>query len=133
MYFPLFPVCDSRSVFEVKAVTNIHEFRDQINRWWAETDAEQIAKKHSHAALLKLIALYEGLSHTDRMLADQVLIEWVTSENNRKRFDALAMVERFKIAEAIPALRKLESTLAEAPGAEATHELVRVREVLLRL
>ena len=47
-------------------------------------------------------------------MADQVLAEWVVSEDPDMRFDAQALIRKFKIVEAIPALRQLAKRLASS-------------------
>jgi hypothetical protein len=89
-----------------------------------------MARKNSHGALLALTSLYETFATTERVLADQVFCEWITSGNTRMRFDALAMVDRFYIVLAVPFLRTLEAALAPVSGPEAEYELSRVRQIL---
>ncbi len=45
-------------------------------------------------------------------MADQVLAEWALSEDEKVRFDGLALIDDFPIATAIPALQKLAKRLA---------------------
>jgi hypothetical protein len=111
----------------------LDEFRRQFETWWAGTDAREVARKNSQGALLELMTFYEKLDGADRIMADQVLGEWVTSDNDRKRFDALAMVDQFRIRSAVPQLRALESAIAKRSGHEAPYELAKVRRILERL
>jgi hypothetical protein len=109
------------------------EFRDQMNTWWTETDAREIARKNSQGALLDLIAHYEQLDARDRSFADRVLSEWIGSTNERKRFDALAMIDRFRIRSALAPLRLLASEIETRKDHEAPYELAKVRRILDRL
>ncbi len=61
-------------------------------------------------------------------MADQVLAEWALSEDEKVRFDGLALIDDFPIATAIPALQKLAKRLASlATLAPHTNSACRVR------
>lgn len=111
----------------------LSEFRENLEAWWAETDAREVARKNSHGALLAFMDLYERLNPDERGFADRVIAEWVASENERKRFDALAMVDRFRIRAATAQLRTAEAELAERKDHEAPYELAKVRRILERV
>jgi hypothetical protein len=111
----------------------LDEFRQEMESWWADTDARELARKRSQGVLFDLIAKYESFDSRDRSLADQVVCEWTTSTDDRKRFDALAMIDHFHIRSAIPQLRALESEIAKKRDHEAPYELAKVRRILERL
>jgi hypothetical protein len=98
-----------------------------------ETDAREVGRKNSQGALLEFMQLYESLEPDERFLADQVIADWIESENDRKRFDALAMVDRFRIRAAIGQLRRAEAELASSGDHTASYELAKVRRILLTL
>jgi len=109
------------------------EFREKLEAWWLATDAREVARKNSQGALLALMDFYEALEPDERALADQVFAEWIGSGNDRKRFDALAMVDRFRILAASAQLRIAEAEIATRQDHEAPYELAKVRRVLDRL
>lgn len=108
----------------------LDEFREQFETWWANTDAQEMARKNSQGALLDLMALYERFDNAERPMADQVLSEWVASDNERKRFDAIAMIDRFRIRSAVPNLKALEASVEKRVDHEAPHELAKLKMVL---
>jgi len=63
-------------------------------------------------------------------MADQVLAEWVLAEDEKVRFDALALIADFKIGSAVPALRTLARRLAWSPAPGAPYELKKVDRIL---
>jgi hypothetical protein len=131
MQFPY--VRSPGAVHNADTAMTYDDFRDQLNTWWAETDAREIAGKSSQGASLDLIAHYQRLDEQDRRFADRVLSEWIESTNERKRFDALAMVDHFRIRSASAPLRLLASETAMRTYHEAPYEVAKVRRILDRL
>jgi|SRR6187402_1751711 len=111
----------------------LNEYRKNLEEWWAETDAREVARKNSQGALVAFMDLYERLTPGERELADQVIAEWVASEDQRKRFDALAMVDHFRIRAATAQLRTAEAELIERRDYEAPYELAKIRRILKRI
>ena len=58
-------------------------FRDQANR-------EALASKSSHKAYLELTSIYGRFDSDERAIADTVLIAWLESDDESKRWDAEA-------------------------------------------
>jgi hypothetical protein len=109
------------------------EFREQLDDWWQQTDAREVAAKNSQGALLDLMVLYERLDPQEQGLADQVLGEWIASPNQRKRFDALAMVDHFRIRSAVASLRSHAQEVEKRTDHEAPYELAKIARILSRL
>jgi hypothetical protein len=71
----------------------------------------------------------------ERAQADEAIAEWVLFETKRGRYDALAMIRRFKIAAALPNLKRLLFNLASSDTAESRYDfgyvssLIRMLEV----
>jgi len=109
------------------------EFRLHMDSYRRTVDEEGRSRKDSYLALDRLHGLYGAFSHKERMMADQVLAEWVLSEDESVRFDALALIDDFKIGASAPALQKLceRLTLSDAPG--APFELQKVRRIMSSL
>ncbi len=111
----------------------LDEFRKKMEFWWEETDKHETVRKNSQGTLLELMGLYERFDEVERVMANRILCEWIESDNNRKRFDALAIIDKYKIRSAIPKLRDFESKIANRPDYEAPYELAKVRRILERL
>jgi hypothetical protein len=73
--------------------------------------------------------LYRKFDAEERRMADQVLTEWVLSEDENVRFDALALIDDFKIARAVPALKALAGRLASSRAPGAPHELQKLDRI----
>ncbi|MGD0182849.1 MAG: hypothetical protein ABSC15_23810 [Terriglobales bacterium] len=63
-------------------------------------------------------------------MADQVLDEWVLSEDENVRFDALALIHDLKIATAMPSLRALATRLTSSTVPSAPYELKKVNRLI---
>jgi len=109
----------------------LDDFRSRMNSFWASANREADELKDPIRALERLSGLYRTLDVTEREFADRVLAEWVLSDEEAKRFDAVAMIREFEVASAAPELRELIGRLARSddPGAPFEREKV---EVLLR-
>lgn len=64
------------------------------------------------------------MDDVERGFANEVFCEWILSEDPGKRFDATALIRKFRVTEAIPALALLNERLehAEGPGAQFERE-----------
>ena len=109
---------------------NLSEFRLEMRNYWQAVDTEAKSFKDSDLVREKLHALYEKFDASERQMADEIISEWVSSENEALRFDALVLVDDFKIVVAIPTLRDLASRLASSEAPEAPYELKKVTRIL---
>ncbi len=102
------------------------DFRPRMDEFWDQANREAARLKDSYVALDRLQNWYQRLGSRERALANRVLSEWLLSEVEAKRFDAVAMVREFRLMSALDALRQLSSRLGEskAPGARFEREKV---------
>lgn len=102
----------------------VEEFRRELDAFWQRVDREALELKDSYRALDRLHALYRGLDADERALADEALSGWVLSDDEGKRFDAMALIREFRIERAVPALQRLVRRLEESsePGAPFEHD-----------
>ena len=105
----------------------------ELDRYWERLDRIAQAEKNSHGALLCLSKSYREWDSDQRSQANEAFQEWLNSENVRKRFDALVLIEEFGIVEARSGLLTFLCRLEGASGPEAEYERRRVREVLSAL
>jgi hypothetical protein len=103
---------------------NLDEFRTEMDRYRESVDEEARSQRDSYIALDRLYALFRRFDEDERELADQVLAEWVLSDDAGKRFDAIALIREFGIEGAAPALEQLADRLAGSavPGASDERE-----------
>jgi cysteinyl-tRNA synthetase len=109
---------------------NLSEFRDQMATYRRTADQEGRTLKDSYLALERLHSLYRSLDTDERTMANQVLEEWVLSDDENVRFDALALIDDFKISAATSALQALADRLALSSKRGASYELQKVYRIL---
>lgn len=110
---------------------------DAIRAEWTalreRLDAEATAMKESQAAVIELSRRYAALDADARRVVDELLSEWVLSDDENLRFDALALVSDHRILSALPALRELLVRLDGATTPGAPFEQAKIRRILGRL
>ena len=108
----------------------LDEFRHEMEAYRQAVNAEASEFKYPYLALKRLFALYQKFDAEERRMADQVLTEWVVSEDPGMRFDAQALIHEFEIVEAIPALQQLAKRLASSCEVGAPGELQVVDRII---
>ena len=93
---------------------NLNECRDQMESYRRSVDEEGKSLKDSYLALDRLHSWYRKFDVEERAMADQVLAEWALSEDENVRFDALALIDDFKIATRCQPLRHWPRALLQA-------------------
>jgi hypothetical protein len=112
---------------------NLLEFRDRFEKYWADLDRDAAARKDSQGVVFQLFDYYSRLNAEERAMADQVIVEWIDAGDARRKFDALAIVDQFRIVTAVPRLQRLETELQQRTDPEAPYELAKVRRILSRV
>jgi hypothetical protein len=95
----------------------LDEFRSEMEAYWQSVHKEANKFKDPHIAQKRMYALYRKFDAEERALADQVLADWVMSEDENARFDALHLIRELKTINALPALKNLAKRL---PSSRAT-------------
>lgn len=109
----------------------------EARRRWEELherlDADARESKTSQQAVVELAGHYARLSPSERLVIDELLAEWAISDDEAKRFDALALISEHRIRSAVPALRQLANRLEETPTPAAPYEWAKVNRILGKL
>jgi cysteinyl-tRNA synthetase len=108
----------------------LEEFRREMELYRQGVDAEATALKDSYLALERLHALYRRFEPEERAMAGQVFAEWALSDDEAKRFDALALIDDFRILAATPALRQLADRLEVSTEPGAPYEWQKVNRII---
>jgi hypothetical protein len=116
-----------------RVAMKMDELRQEMEACRKEADDDARRLKDSYSALEKLHLQYRGLHAREREMADQVIAEWALSEDEGKRFDALALIDTFKIGSAVVALQKLATRLAVSEAPSAPYELEKVVRMVSKL
>jgi hypothetical protein len=104
----------------------IDDVRNKMMSFRQTADAEASALKDPQLTLDRLRDLYAKFDEDDRQSANQVLSEWVLSDDEGLSFDARDLIREFSVMAAVPALKTLEQKLrsSDKPGARAWSEVV---------
>ena len=86
--------------------------------------------KDSQRAIIELSAEYQKLPNEERLVVDDLLAEWVGSDDERLRFDAMAIINDFQIDSAVPALQVLEEQLSDSSAPGAPYERAKARRLI---
>lgn len=111
----------------------LDEMRDRLEvaRRAAETEGQ--ASREGMLPLERLRDAYSRFTPLEQVLGEQVLAEWLDSGDENRRFDALALIDEFRIAAAVPALGRLADRLKESRAPGAPFEREKIGRVLDRL
>lgn len=109
------------------------EFRWEMNRYRQVVHDEADQFKYPYLALERLRVLYRSFDPEERRLADEVIVDWVLSEDPNVRFDALAPIREFHIGSAIPSLEKLAKRLPSVRTPGTPYELEKVNSIIRTL
>lgn len=112
---------------------NIDEFRHEMITYRQAVTEEAMSFKDPYIAIDRLRALYLKFDDKEKMLANQVLAEWVMSDNEDVRFDAQLLIDEFQIVTATPALRELATRLESTITPGAPFELQKVNRIIREL
>jgi hypothetical protein len=103
---------------------NEEEFRRNMNDYWDQVNEEARDFREPFIVDKRFRSLYRGLDGSERRMADDLIAEWVMSDDSPRRCFARDLIRKFKIVTALPALRNLAERLATArTGAEGLDEL----------
>jgi hypothetical protein len=107
--------------------------RAEFESLWDRLDAEALAGKQSQEATVRLTSFYGELDEADRAVVDEALTDWVTADDDRRLFDALALIADFEIRSALPALKRRAESLAGATEGPPKYEREKIERVVREL
>ncbi len=107
--------------------------KEELEDLWNDLFIEADRAKMLEETLLRLTAFYEALDSDDRNVANDVFRAWVLEGNPNQRFDALAMISKFKIRSALPELRADLARLRHETGPSVPFDLEQLYEIIAEL
>jgi len=111
----------------------LDEFRLEMELYRRSADDDAHALKEPEVALDQLRTLYKKFDNAERHMADQIIAEWTLSDDEKIRFDGLALIYDFEINKAIPSLKELANRLRLSVTPSAPYELKKVERILSKL
>lgn len=104
-----------------------------FTRLWSEIDKRHVDAKDSQGAIPELFDLYQPLDPKQRESANSDLFAALREGDEDQRYDALAIINRFQVREALPHLRELAVRLQIDDSRGAPFELAKVEQFIARL
>lgn len=103
------------------------------NKWRklrSNLERQAVESKDAQEVAIELVRQYERLAESDRADVDRLLQEWVLSDVEAERFDALVVIDANEVRSAAPALRELCSRLEASDDPGAPYEWEWVNRIL---
>src|SRR5258705_5889203 len=101
----------------------MYEFREHVN-------AEAEERRDTYYALEQLCRFYEKSLPHERHSLNEVLFEWLLSDDEGLRFDAQALIGKFAVSDSVPTLEALAERLRRSKQPGAPYELEKVNRIL---
>ena len=113
-------------------IVTFEQFRVRMNEYRDRLVHSAMREKEMNLVPIELEKQYERLGDDERFLADQVVCEWLLSDDPGIRWDAEFLIKKFKIRFAASGLKDLESRLMRTFSISAPDrdELVKVQKLL---
>lgn len=112
---------------------SFEEFRQQMDVCLGDAIQEAGAAKEMTLVLDRLKALYSRFDEQERAIADEVIGEWVLSNDESRRYVADALISTLRIVRALPALHILLSRLKQSGELGAPYEASKVGATIAEL
>lgn len=106
------------------------EFRNELEAYRSDAEVEAQQARDSFLAYQRLRDLFTRFDPSERELATPVVSDWLSDDDEAKRWDAVALVDDFAIAPALPALRSLAERLESSDDPGAPYEWAKVNRVI---
>jgi hypothetical protein len=107
--------------------------REEFETFWAQIDASAVSSKDSPMATIRLTSFYRNLGDEDRTVVDDALADWVIDGDERRRFDAVALIQEFEIRSALGAMRERLAALPEGSDGSVGAERAKLERVVAAL
>ena len=103
------------------------------NGWWKLGDLKAAWRKQPQVLLDQLNMSPDALDVDARRQAEEVVAEWLSDPHEPRRYSAMMLIDRLKMASTLPALNQRAWRLESVPTEQALRELERVRRSIERL
>jgi uncharacterized protein HemX len=111
----------------------LNEFRQRMDSYRSSAEKEGRSLKDSYLTLERLHELYDRFNQNEQLMADEVIAQWALSDDETLRFDALALIDDFRIVSATTTLQTLVNRLSSSSAPGAPYEREKVERLLAKL
>jgi hypothetical protein len=112
---------------------SMDEFRTEMREYREDAQRAADEQKDTYLVLDRLHSLYRRFDANERAMADQVLCEWVLSDDETIRFDAMVLINDLRITQSVPALKELAKRLASSSAPGAPFEIKKINRIVAAL
>lgn len=107
--------------------------RDRLEAARRAAEAEGQASKEAMLPIERLRDAYIRFTPLERVLGEKVLAEWLDSDDENRRFDAMALIDELRVVAVAPALGRLADRLRESRAPGASFEQEKIGRIVDRL
>ncbi|MGH9169524.1 MAG: hypothetical protein ACRD0Z_01395 [Acidimicrobiales bacterium] len=107
--------------------------REDVEMLWQRFDQEERDWKLANHTLVEFEKVYQALAAEDRVVVDELLAEWMESDNSRKQFDAEGLARHFRIRSLLPAVQSQLMKISGAVDAPTVGRRKMLQELVARL
>lgn len=107
--------------------------RDKFEALWEHFHRDAVESKELNESSVRLAKFYEGLSAFEKSIVNSILADWILSDDYGRRFDALALVNEFKIRSCLDAVCEQLRQLESVGGPSATYDRAKLERIISRL
>jgi hypothetical protein len=107
--------------------------REDIEMLWERLDREERDWKMATHALVELERVYDALDADGRRIFDELLPEWMDSDNEGKRFAAEGLAYHFRIRSLLPSVQSQLRRIAGAVDGPSVDRREWLEELVARL
>ncbi len=108
----------------------LSKFREMLYEYWENAYKRADYNKEPNEVDVVMAHLYRDFGPNARRLCNTVLAEWLESSDQQLRFTAFALIRRFQVVSAAPALQKFIATHSNPESAPERSELEKAKHVL---
>jgi len=106
------------------------DLRTALDRLWLEITERAARSRDMDGVLPAFAGVYDSLDASERLIADDLIVEWVMSDDPGRRYVGLGLVARFGIRNAVPSLTELLNRLDEAEDPSAPYDAAKINRIL---
>ena len=104
--------------------------RERMESYWRAAAVKAEEFKDPYIIFEAMRGIYLSFDAAERTAANRVLIEWAVSDDDSRQFIGLALIDEFRVQEAVPSLQALAERLAKTRTPSAPFDLEKVRRII---
>jgi len=91
---------------------------------------EAETNRDSQSVAFGLLDVYDGLTEDQREDVNEILTDWLVSDDNRLRYDASFLISQRRISSMTGAVKRAIACAESRPGVEASYEVKKLQRII---